>query len=61
MYMKFELLNIYKKVSDIPKDVNQISRETGIAISEVNYKVMILQLEDKIVELPGQRFVRNQN
>lgn len=56
-----EFLNVYKKISDIPKDINQISRETGLSISEVNYKTMILQLEDKIIELPGQRFVRNLN
>ena len=45
----------------MPKDLNQISRETGLSISEVNYKTMMLQLEDKIIELPGQRFVRNDN
>lgn len=55
-----ELLNVYKEISDIPKDVNQISRKTGLSISEVNYKMIMLQLEDKIVELPGQKFVRNQ-
>lgn len=55
-----ELLNVYKEISDIPKDVNQIARKTGLSISEVNYKTMMLQLEDKIIELPGQRFVRNQ-
>ena len=56
-----ELLKVYKEISDIPKDVNQIARKTGLLISEVNYKTMILQLEDKIIELPGQRFVRNLN
>ena len=55
-----ELLKVYKEISDIPKDANQLSRKTGLSISEVNYKTMILQLEDKIIELPGQRFVRNQ-
>lgn len=56
-----ELLNVYKEISDIPKDVNQIARKTGFSISEINYKTMILQLENKIIELPGQRFVRNSN
>ena len=42
-------------------DFNQIARRTGLSISEVNYKTMMLQLEDKIVELPGQRFIRNNN
>lgn len=56
-----ELLNVYKEISDIPKDVNQIARKTGFSISEINYKTMILQLEDKIIELPGKRFIRNLN
>lgn len=54
-----ELLKIYKEITDTPIDVNKIARRTGLSISEVNYKTMILQLEDKIVELPGQRFIRN--
>mgnify|MGYP004512362405 CR=1 FL=1 len=56
-----ELLNVYKEITDMPKDLNQIARKTGLSISEVNYKTMMLQLEDKIVELPGQRFIRNDN
>lgn len=54
-----ELLNVYKEINNIPKDINQIARKTKLSISEVNYKIMMLQLEDKILELPGQRFVRN--
>lgn len=56
-----ELLNVYKAITYEPMDSNQIARKTGLSISEVNYKTMMLQLEDKIVELPGQRFIRNDN
>ena len=56
-----ELLNVYKAITCNPMDLNQIARRTGLSISEVNYKTMMLQLEDKIVELPGQRFIRNNN
>lgn len=56
-----ELLNVYKAITYEPMDLNQIARKTGLSISEVNYKTMMLQLEDKIVELPGQRFIRNDN
>ena len=54
-----KLLNVYKEITNEPKDLNQISRRSGLSISEVNYKIVMLQLEDKIVELPGQRFIRN--
>lgn len=56
-----ELLNVYKAITYEPMDLNQIARKTGLSISEVNYKTMMLQLEDKIVELPGQRFIKNDN
>lgn len=56
-----DLLKVYKAISDVPKDANQISRETRLSIGEVNYKTMLLQLDDKILELPGQRFIRNDN
>lgn len=56
-----ELIKIYKEITDIPKDINQIARNTGLPVSEVNYKTMMLQLEDKIFELPGQGFVLNKS
>lgn len=54
-----DLRTVYKTINDIPQDINQIAHKTGLSIGEVNYKTMLLQLDDKIKELPGQRFVRN--
>ena len=54
-----ELRTVYKTIKDVPLDVNEIARTTGLPIGEVNYKTMLLQLENKIKELPGQRFIRN--
>lgn len=54
-----DLRKIYQTINDIPQDVNEIARKTGLPIGEVNYKTMLLQLDDKIKELSGQRFVRN--
>lgn len=54
-----ELRKVYKIISNVPQDVNEIARKTGLSVSEVNYKTMLLQLEDKIKEVPGQRFIRN--
>jgi DNA processing protein len=55
----YELRNVYKVINKIPQDINEIVSKTGLSISEVNYKTMLLQIENKIKELPGQRFVRN--
>lgn len=54
-----ELRTVYKSINEIPQDANEIAHKTGLSIGEVNYKTMLLQLDDKIKELPGQRFVRN--
>lgn len=52
------LRDIYKMLDCTPKDSDEIARVLKKPISEVNYKLMLLQLEDKIVELPGKRYVR---
>ena len=52
------LRDIYKVLDCTPKDSDEIARVLKKPISEVNYKLMLLQLEDKIVELPGKRYVR---
>lgn len=56
-----DLRTVYKAINNIPQDVNEIAQKTSLSIGEVNYKTMLLQLDDKIIELPGQRFVRNDN
>lgn len=55
-----ELLQIYKVIKNDPIDVNKISMLTGLSINEINYKTMMLELENKIIELPGQRFIRKE-
>lgn len=54
-----DLRIVYRVINDSPQDVNEIAHKTGLSVGEVNYKTMLLQLNDKIKELPGQRFVRN--
>lgn len=53
-----DLISVYKIINDKPQNINEIARKTNLSISEVNYKTMMLQLEDLIVQLPGQRFIR---
>lgn len=54
-----DLRMVYKTINNIPRDINEIAHRTGLSISEINYKTMLLQLDGKILELPGQRFIRN--
>ncbi len=52
------LIEIYQVLNEKPQNINEISRKLNKPISEVSYKIMMLQLNDKIIELPGQNFVR---
>lgn len=52
------LREIYMVLNNIPQNINEIVNKTGHSISDVTYRMMLLQLEDKIIELPGQRYVR---
>ena len=54
-----DLIEVYKVVNNKPQDINEIAIKTGLTIGEINYKMMLLQLDDKIKELPGKRFIRN--
>lgn len=55
-----DLIGVFKEIDNVPRDINYISRKTKLPISEVNYKIMLLQLEGKIIEKPGHKFVRNE-
>lgn len=55
-----ELKEIYEIIKDIPIHANEITKKTGLPISEVNYKLLMLQLDEKILELPGQKFIRKE-
>lgn len=58
--------NEYKKIYNIlDKDktihINEIVKRLKIDVNEVNYKLMMLELEDKIVSLPGNNYKKNEN
>ncbi len=53
--------NEYKNIYDIldkekALNINEIAKITRLDISEISYKLMMLELEDKIVSLPGNNF-----
>lgn len=56
-----ELHNIYKILNEKPKDMNEIILLSGESVNEVNYKLMLLEMEGLIKELPGQRYIKGIN
>lgn len=52
-----EYKEVYK-ILDKEMHINDISKKLNIDINEINYKLMMLELEDKVVSLPGNRFKR---
>lgn len=51
--MVYDVLDVKKVIH-----VNDIAKMLELSMSEVNYKLMMLELDDKIVSLPGNNFRR---
>ena len=45
---------VYKCIKNEPANINQSVRKTKMSIQDISYKIMLLQLENLIEELPGQ-------
>lgn len=53
-----EYLGVYKILSEEPMYINEICKKSNLEISEVNYKLMMLEIEGHIEQIPGKRFKR---
>lgn len=53
-----EYMPIYKFITNIPINVDELCKKTKIEISKVNYILTMLELEGYIQQLPGKFFVR---
>lgn len=52
-----EFEKIYNILSyEQPMHINEIVKTTHMQISEINYKLMMLELQEKIVSLPGNNY-----
>ena len=45
---------VYKCIKNEPVSINQIVRKTKMTVQDISYKIMLLELENLIEELPGQ-------
>ena len=52
--MPKELEKVYKCIKNEPVSINQIVRKTKMTVQDISYKIMLLELENLIEELPGQ-------
>lgn len=61
-YEEIEIKSEYKKIYNLltkePKNINEICRETKEDINTVSSKLMLMQLEGYITQLPGNQFVK---
>lgn len=53
-----EFVDLYNVLSYNPQHINDIAKKLASDIKEVSYKLMMLELEGKILELPGKNFIR---
>lgn len=53
-----EYEKVYKSITKEPISIDEICKKTKLEISEVNYKLTMLELEGYIEKLPGNFFVK---
>lgn len=53
-----EYLPVYKYISDIPINIDELCKKTKLEISKVNYMLTMMELEGYIEQLPGKNFVK---
>lgn len=53
-----EYKDIYSILSSEPLHINEIVKLTGLPIKEVNYKLMMLEIDENIIQLPGKEFIK---
>lgn len=56
MNISEENLEIYNAIVDGAKTIDEIARKTGKTTNEVTYKITMLEIENAIEELPGNKF-----
>lgn len=56
--IKKEYKEIYKTLTNMPKNINEIIRESKILSSEVFQLLTIMELEGLIKSLPGNKYVK---
>ena len=49
---------IYEYITNNPIDVDELIQKTNMDIKQINYEITMLTIEEKIKELPGQKYVK---
>lgn len=57
-FVEPEYKEVYNILNSNPQHINEIVKQLNSNIREVSYKLMMLELEDFIIELPGKYFIR---
>ena len=58
IFVDEELKDLYNVLTYKPQHINDIAKKLTCDIKEISYKLMMLELEEKIIELPGKNFIR---
>ena len=45
-------------IEDEPIDINEILKKTQMSLEQVNYQLMMLELDGYIISLPGKNYRR---
>ena len=48
---------VYSFINDKPIDIDELVKCTNMDVQEINYEITMLTLEERVVELPGRKYI----
>jgi len=55
--VRIDQMSILQQLSDVPLHIDQITVHSSLPVSTISLTLLELQLEGKIIQLPGQHYV----
>ena len=53
-----EYREIYSLITEVPININEITKKCHLELKEVSSRLTMLELDEKIVKLPGNMYIR---
>jgi DNA processing protein len=58
--VKDEFKSVYKVLTSEPMNIEDIVQKTRLSVDDVNYKLLMLELDGKIISMPGKNYIRKE-
>ena len=53
-----DYIDVFNLLNNEPQHINELAKKLNYNIQEINYKLMMLEIDGHIIQLPGKNFIR---